>query len=104
MHIGIVGGVERNESVYREVARRHGHSVVFHGGHMGGRGTETLAAMVHTVDLLVVITEINSHTAVGVARREARARGVPLLLVRRFGTAKLAAIFAEHATQALRAS
>lgn len=76
MRIGIVGGVERTESLYREIAERSGHSIAFHSGHIGGRGSNTLDLLARGVDFLIVVTDVTSHGAVHVARRAARAHGV----------------------------
>ena len=94
MRIGIVGGVERTESLYREIAERSGHSVAFHSGHIGGRGSSTLDQLARGVDFLIVVTDVNSHGAVHVARRAARTHGVPIVLYRRCSPARLAAILA----------
>lgn len=95
MRIGIVGGVERNETSYRQVAERAGHEVDFHSGHVGGRGSAGLVELVGRVDLLIVLTDVNSHGAVTLARRTARRRGVRVALHRRFSPARLAAGIAE---------
>ena len=42
MHVGIVGGVERNEAIYQRLALRAGHTLEFHSGHLAGRGSTTL--------------------------------------------------------------
>ena len=90
MRIGIVGGLERSEPAYREVAERHGHEVTFHSGHVGGRGCASLVGMVSTVDLVIVITDVNSHGAVSLARRAARRHARPVELHRRFSPQRLA--------------
>jgi len=92
MRVGLVGGVERSETAYRELAERAGHSLVFHSGHIGGRGSTLLAGVARSVDLLIVVTDVNSHGAVQLARREARKHGVPVLLHRRVSPARLQAI------------
>ncbi len=94
MRIGIVGGVERSEVVYREIAERAGHSLTFHSGRIGGRGSDTLATVVRNVDLLIVVTDVNSHGAVHIARRTARRYSVPLTIYRRCSPGRLAAIVA----------
>jgi len=94
LRIGIVGGVERSQSHYEQIAARAGHSVAFHPGHMGGRGSGALEDLVRGAGLLIVITDVNSHGAVILARRAARKYGVPLVLQRRFSPARLAAIVA----------
>src|SRR4051812_14018298 len=94
MRIGIVGGVERNESDYRDIAARAGHSLVFHSGHVGGRGSASLLELIRGVGLLIVVTDVNSHGAVQQARRLARKNGTPLVLHRRCSPARFAAILA----------
>jgi hypothetical protein len=88
MRIGIVGGLDRNESVYYRLAEKVGHEVEFHPGHIGGRLNASLAALIDRVDLVIVVTDLNSHGAVLLARKLVRARGVPLLLLRRCGISR----------------
>ena len=88
MRIGLIGGVERGEERYRAAAARAGHDFEAHSGHVGGRGGTALASLVERVDLLIITTDVNSHGAVLGARRLARERGVPTLIVRRCGLAR----------------
>ena len=67
MRIGIIGGVERSESAYRQVAELAGHTLAYHSGHMQGRGTLALSTLIKSVGLLIVITDVNSHGAVTLA-------------------------------------
>jgi len=92
MRIGIVGGAERIEARLRTVAVAGGHELEFHPGHMNGRGSDKLRAIVDRCDLLVVVTDVNSHAAVLQARELARRSGRPLRLIRRLGTAQLKAL------------
>ncbi len=85
MRVGIIGGVERNQARYEEVAKAVGCDVEFHAGHMRGRGTETLDSLVERCDLIVIVTEINSHTAVRMAQKFSRKRGRRVLIARKFG-------------------
>ncbi|MBX3193197.1 MAG: DUF2325 domain-containing protein [Labilithrix sp.] len=94
MRIGIVGGIERNEREYRDIAERHGHEVAFHSGHVGGRGSTSLVDMVAAVDLVIVLTDVNSHGAVTLARRTARRRGRRVELHRRYSPSRLASLVA----------
>jgi hypothetical protein len=95
MRIGIIGGVERSESAYRQVAELAGHTLAYHSGHMQGRGTLALSTLIRSVGLLIVVTDVNSHGAVTLARREARRMGIPVLAHRRFSPARLAALVHE---------
>jgi hypothetical protein len=85
MRVGIIGGVERNFDRYEEVAKAVGCDVEFHAGHMRGRGTETLETLIERCDLIVIVTEINSHTAVRMAQKLSRKRGRRVLIARKFG-------------------
>ena len=91
MRIAIVGGVERNEVAYREIAESAGHVLSFHSGHVGGRGSATLS---RGADLLLVVTDVNSHGAVQLARRLGRKEGVPVVLQRRCSPSRFAALVA----------
>jgi hypothetical protein len=94
MRIGVVGGVERCEPVFREIAERAGHTLAYHGGHMGGSGANALAELVARSHLVIVTTDVNSHGAVQLTRRLARKAGVPIVLHRRCSPARFAAIVA----------
>jgi hypothetical protein len=89
MRIAIVGGAERIEARLRDLAEAAGHELDFHPGHMSGPASDRLRALVERCDLLVIITEINSHAAVLHARSLARKSGRPVRLVRRLGTSQL---------------
>ena len=92
MRIAVVGGHERIESRLRDVASASGHELDFHPGHMSGPGSDRLRALVDRCDLLVIVTEINSHAAVLHARSLARRSGCPVRLLRRLGTSQLRGI------------
>ncbi|HYP91152.1 MAG TPA: DUF2325 domain-containing protein [Polyangiaceae bacterium] len=95
MHIGIVGGVERGEQRYAAVAASRGHSFEFHGGDMAGRGSASLEALVERADLVICVTDVNSHAAVLGARRFARVHGRRCLLTRRLGLSRFRAFLSE---------
>lgn len=87
MRVGIVGGAENNSTRarYEEFARAHGGGVEFHDGHMDGRGSRQLRSMVERCDLVVIVTRINSHGAVKLAREVSRKLGRDPMIVRQFG-------------------
>lgn len=90
MRIGIIGGIERSEALYKRMAEAAGHRLEVHSGHIGGRGIATLESLIARVDVAIVLTDVNSHGAVQSARRFARRLGVRELLVRRLGAARFA--------------
>ena len=96
MHIGLIGGLDRNAPHYEELARSRGHSVEWHSGILAGRGGETLAAIVERSDVVVVVTDVNSHGGVFRARRLARNRGRHCVLVRKMGAGRFKALLEEY--------
>jgi hypothetical protein len=95
MRILVVGGVERTEGRLQQAAEDLGHELEFHGGHMDGRGADGLRAAVDRADFVIVVTEVNSHGAVQVARQEARRSGRTAVVVRRCSPARLRSLVAE---------
>jgi hypothetical protein len=89
MRIGIIGGAERSDPQYKRVAAEAGHEIEYHDGHMSGRRVASLEAMVKRCDLVVITTDVNSHSAVRLARGFARSSGRRAVLCRRFGLQSL---------------
>ena len=89
MRVSIIGGLDRAAPHYREVAERLGHSIECHSGVLAGKGPMALEAVVQRADLVVVVTDVNSHGAVWQARKLSRQRGCSLVFVRRLGVAQL---------------
>jgi hypothetical protein len=85
MRVGIVGGLERSDQHYRAVAAEAGYDAVFHTGHVGGRGRAALAQLVDGCDIVLIITDVNSHGAVQFARKRLRLHGRTPILVRKCG-------------------
>lgn len=101
MHIGLVGGLDRSEAQYRQLAERAGHSIEWHTGDLAGRGAGTLDAMIERSDVVIVVTAVNSHGAVWRARRQAKLRGKRLLLLARCGVNKFGSLLCELSTSAV---
>jgi len=102
MRVGIVGGVNRAEPLYTRLALKAGHEIEFHDGATRGRGITALTGLVDRCDLVIVITEVNSHGAVLMTRRLMREAGRSLLLLRRFGVSRLAQVMEEFKPEARR--
>ena len=100
MHLGLVGGLDRSEAQYRQLAERAGHSIEWHNGDLAGRGTGTLESMIERADLVIVVTAVNSHGAVWRARKLAKLRGKRLLLLARCGVSKFGSLLGELSTPA----
>jgi len=95
MHIGIVGGLDRNEGFYEDLAQRAGHRFEHHNGHLAGRGTAALGTLVGRCDVVIVVTDVNSHAAVWRVRRLAKQRGNRCILMSRCGPSKFAALLTQ---------
>ncbi|HTP24841.1 MAG TPA: DUF2325 domain-containing protein [Anaeromyxobacteraceae bacterium] len=94
MRIGIIGGLARAEPHYERLAVAAGHRVLLHGGILRGRGIKALERLADGCDLVVVITDVNSHGAVQHVRRRLRERGRSPLLLRRLGLTRFATLLA----------
>jgi Uncharacterized protein conserved in bacteria (DUF2325) len=88
MRIGWIGGVERYEVQLERLAKAAGHELEYHRGDVRGRGAQTLEGLVERCQLIVIVTETNSHGAVQLARKLARQRGRGTLLLRKSGIAR----------------
>jgi len=97
MRIGIVGGTDKNRSRYEELASSLHCKVEFHDGYMRGTASTALEALVARVDLVVIVTRVNSHRAVLMARALTRKHGRSLLIVRRFGLRHLREVACAYA-------
>lgn len=98
MYIGLVGGLNRSEAQYRQLAERAGHSIEWHTGDVAGRGAGSLESMIERSDLVIVVTAVNSHGAVWRARKLAKLRHKRLLLLARCGVSKFASLLSELST------
>jgi hypothetical protein len=97
MRIGIVGGTDKNRSRYEELASSLNCQVEFHDGYMRGTAGSALQSLVARVDLVVIVTQVNSHRAVLLARELTRKHGRRPLIVRRFGLRHLREVACAHA-------
>ncbi len=89
MRIGWVGGVQRYEVQLERLAAAAGHRLEYHDGDVRGRGAQALEGLVERCQLIVIVTETNSHGAVLLARKLARQRNRSTLLLRKSGIAGL---------------
>lgn len=92
MRIGWIGGREKNETALERIAAHRGHTLEFHSGHVGGRGADGIRTLVERSDLLVIVTDVNSHGAVLLAKKAAQQLGRASLVIRRCGTSRFQAL------------
>jgi Uncharacterized protein conserved in bacteria (DUF2325) len=92
MNIGLIGGLDRRESELTELARRAGHRLEWHSGHVTGRGADSLRGIVERSQVVVILTQVNSHGAMYLAKKLARQLGRETLVWRKCGTTRLEAL------------
>lgn len=92
MRIAVVGGLERHEAEIERRASALGHTVEFHRGRVGGRHAGELEAIVQRCELAIIVTQVNSHGAVHIAKRTATRYARPAILTRTCGPSSFSAI------------
>lgn len=95
MHIGWVGGIDRSKALLERTAADAGHCLEVHTGRVGGRGGEVLSKLVDRSDVVVIVTDINSHGGAIQARDMARRRGRPSFIIRKPSVSALQRIMAQ---------
>jgi len=88
MRIAWIGGLDRNEMQLKRMAAQAGHHLDFHKGDTGGRGAAALRSTVERADLVIILTDVNSHGGVQLARRLCQRLGRGVLVVRRCGASQ----------------
>ena len=82
MHVTVVGGLTRLGERWARAGAALGVELEHHAGSAQGRRSGEIAAAVRRADVVVIITNPNSHNGVAVARREAIAHARPHLLIK----------------------
>lgn len=88
MHITMIGGLDRNERLLRDLAHSQGHSLEMHSGRMCGRGALELRALVERSDFVILTPDVNSHGAVQLGKKLAREQKRPWVILRTCGVAR----------------
>jgi hypothetical protein len=97
MRIAIIGGLERHEAEIERRAGAYGHALEFHRGRVGGRHAGELEAMVQRSDLTIIVTQVNSHGAMYLAKKVAAKSGRRALIVRTCSPSSFSTILASLA-------
>ncbi|MET0593208.1 MAG: DUF2325 domain-containing protein [Polyangiaceae bacterium] len=97
MNIVLIGGVERRETDLLEIARRAGHRLEYHSGHVGGRGAAGLRSIIERADWVIFQTAISSHGSMYLAKSTARQFGKTFIVLRKCGPAKFEALLEDYA-------
>ena len=80
--VAVIGGLSRAGELWARAGRSLGVQLEHHDGRTGGRGARGIVAAIRRADVVVIITDPNSHNGVAVARRAAIAAARPHLLVK----------------------
>lgn len=89
MRIGIVGGLCRAESDLSRMARKAGHEVEFHDGQLKGPSAGALESLIGRSDVVVVVTEVNSHAAMHKTKELLRKNGREAVFLRKASQSRL---------------
>jgi hypothetical protein len=92
MRIAVIGGLERHESEIERRAGALGHAVEFHRGSVGGRHAAELEVMVQRCDVAIIVTQVNSHGAMYIAKKAAARFARRALIARTCGPSSFSAI------------
>ncbi len=86
LRVGFVGGHDRVEREVVSVGSELGLDVEVHNGCTAGQGRHRLVALVERSDLVVIVTGINSHNAVHIAKRTAAKAGTHIRILKACGS------------------
>jgi len=92
--VAVIGGLSRANDLWVRIGARYGLELEQHDGNIHGRGSLEVTSMVRRADIVIIITDPNSHGGVETARRVAIAAGRPHVLVDRLRPHGLPAILA----------
>jgi hypothetical protein len=102
LRVAVVGGLTRAAELWARAGEAIDVELEHHAGRTRGRGVDEITAAVRRADIVVIITDPNSHGGVAVARRAAAAAARPYVLVEHLRPGGLAAVLA-HALAVARA-
>ena len=96
----VIGGLSRAGELWSRAGDSIGVELEHHDGRIRGRGAQEIVAAVRRADVVVIITDPNSHGGVAVARRAAVLAARPHVLVKRLRPNGLAAVLGDAAALA----
>jgi hypothetical protein len=95
--VGFVGGHDRFEREVVSFGSELGLEVEVHDGHTSGPGKHRLVALVERTDLVFIVTGMNSHNAVHIAKRAAAKVGTRVRILKACGSGTARLLLAEIA-------
>lgn len=100
IRVAVVGGLSRAGEQWTRAAQAIGVELEHHDGRTRGRGSHDIAAAVRRADVVVIITDPNSHGGVAVARRAAILAARPHVLIKHLRPGGLGAVLGDALTAA----
>jgi hypothetical protein len=97
LRVAFIGGVECVERQLVALGDELGIDVQMHNGHMKGRDKDRLVALASRAHVVVLVTGVNSHGAVGIAKQAAAKTGAAVRIVKFCGSSKARALLTELA-------
>ena len=85
MRIGWVGGLKRSGTYLARIAAEAGCELEYHNGNVRGRGADGLANLVERSSCVIILTTINSHMGVQLAKQMALRQKRPVFVMQRCG-------------------
>jgi hypothetical protein len=100
IRVAVVGGLTRATDQWTDAGRALGVQLEHHDGRVHGRRADDLESLVRRADVVVIITDLNSHNGVTIARKAAVNAALPHRLVRRLRPNGLSAVLTETLAEA----
>lgn len=92
MRIAVVGGLDRSAPHLEAIARAEGHELEHHHGRTAGVGARAIEQLVQRSDVVLILMDVNSHGAVHIAKKAAKAYGRNALVLRQCGVSRIAQV------------
>jgi hypothetical protein len=97
LRVAFVGGVECVDRQLIALGDELGIDVEVHHGHMKGQSKQRLVSLIARTNILVLVTGVNSHGAVSIAKREAARSGAEVRILKFCGSSRARALLSELA-------
>ena len=97
LRVAFVGGVECVDRQLLALGEELGIAIEVHQGHMKSQSRQRLVSLIARANLLVLVTGVNSHGAVSVAKREAERAGTPIRILKFCGSTRARSLLSELA-------
>jgi hypothetical protein len=97
LRVAFVGGVECVDRQLLALGDELGIDVEVHHGHMKAQSKQRLVSLIARANVLVLVTGVNSHGAVSVAKREAERFGTEVRILKFCGSSKARSLLVELA-------